>query len=87
MPLTVLGQIYQCHGQPERTLEYYTEAQGVAEDIAEAQLLFPCYDGLATLYLDMDDEARAEEYMLKAQAICEQAAIDPDSFIMLPFLD
>ena len=87
VPLTVLGQIYQCHGQPERALEYYTEAQGIAEDIAEAQLLFPCYDGLATLYLDMDDEARAEEYMLKAQAICEQAAIDPDSFIMLPFLD
>jgi adenylate cyclase len=86
VPLIVLGQIHQCHGHTELALQHYREALELAERIAEPQLLFPCYDGLATLYLDMDDPAEAERYMAKAQQVCEQAGLDPDSLVLLPFL-
>jgi adenylate cyclase len=87
VPLIVLGQIHQCHGDPERALQYYQEALGLVEQIGEPQLLFPCYDGLATLYLDRGEEAQAEEFMLKAQQVCEQAGLEPDSLVVLPFLE
>ena len=53
----------------------------------EAQLLFPCYDGLATAHLDLGDEGPAEEFMQKAQAVCERAGLEPDALVVLPFLD
>lgn len=86
VPLTVLGQIYQCHGQPERALDYYEQARVIAEEIGEAQLLFPCYDGLATLHLDLGDEAQAESYMTRAMAICEGSGVEPEAPLVLPFL-
>jgi adenylate cyclase len=87
IPLIVLGQIYQCHGgNTELALQCYREALGLAEATGEPQLLFPCYDGLATLCLEMGDDARAEEYLVKAQQVCEQAGLDPDSLVVLPFL-
>lgn len=88
IPLIVLGQIYQCHGgNPARALECYREAQTLAEAAGEPQLLFPCYDGLATLYLEMGDEVQAEHFMQKAQAVCERTGVSPDSLVILPFLD
>ena len=86
VPLIVLGQIYQCHGEPDRALAYYHEALGLAEEIGEPQLLFPCYDGLGTVHLDRGDRVEAERYLLKAEAICEQAGGDRDSLVVLPFL-
>ena len=86
VPLIVLGQIYQCHGEPEPALQCYQEALSLAEEIQEPQLLFPCYDGLATLHLELGDETLAEQFMLKAQQVCEQADLDPDSLVVLPFL-
>ena len=86
IPLIVLGQIYQCHGQPELAMRHYREALGLAEQAGEPQLLFPCYDGLATLYLDSGDETQAEQYMIKAGEVCERAGLDPESFVVLPFL-
>jgi adenylate cyclase len=86
VPLIVLGQIYQCHGEPDRALAYYHEALGLAEEIGEPQLLFPCYDGLGTVHLDRGDQVEAERYLLKAEAICEQAGGDRDSLVVLPFL-
>jgi adenylate cyclase len=86
VPLIVLGQIYQCHGEPESALQCYQEALSLAEEIREPQLLFPCYDGLATLYLELGDEAEAERYMVKGQEVCEQAGLDIDSLVVLPFL-
>ena len=44
----MLGQIYQCHGEPARAIAYYKEALALAEEAEEPQLLFSCYDGLAT---------------------------------------
>ncbi len=86
VPLIVLGQIYQCHGgDPGLARQCYTEALGLAQEAGEPQLLFPCYDGLATLYLEMGDEAQAEQYMRKAQEVCEQAGLVPDSLVVLPF--
>ncbi|MHB8621483.1 MAG: tetratricopeptide repeat protein, partial [Chloroflexota bacterium] len=86
VPLVVLGQIYQCHGAPARAMSCYQEALVLAEQMGEPQLLFPCYDGLATLYLEMDDEAKAEEFLLKAESVCEKAGVDPSTLITLPFL-
>jgi len=87
VPLIVLGQIHQCHGDAERALGYYREALPLVEGIGEPQLLFPCYDGLATTYLDMGDPVRAEQFMLKAQKVCELAGIEPDTLVVLPFLE
>jgi adenylate cyclase len=87
VPLIVLGQIQQCHGDPELARGYYQEALALVESTGEPQFLFPCYDGLATLALDRDDRDRAEEFMRKAQGVCERAGLDPDSFVVLPFLE
>jgi adenylate cyclase len=54
--------------------------------MGEPQFLFPCYDGLATVHLDMGDETEAERYMSKAQEVCERAGLDPDSLVLQPFL-
>jgi predicted ATPase/class 3 adenylate cyclase len=88
IPLIVLGQIYQCHGgNPELALRCYREALELAEPTGEPQLLFPCYDGLATLSLELGDDARAEEYLVKAKEVCDQAGLEPDSLMVLPFLE
>jgi adenylate cyclase len=86
VPLIVLGQIHQCHGEPAKALEYYREALALAEGMDEPQLLFPCYDGLATLYLDRGDTAEAERHLIKAAEISERAGLDRDSLVVLPFL-
>ena len=84
--LVVLAQIYQCHGESARALRHYQEALTLAETSAEPQLLFPCYEGLATLYLDVDDGVQAERYMALAQDTCQRAGLDPDALVVLPFL-
>ena len=38
-------------------------------------------------HLDLGDEGRAEEFMQKAQAVCERAGLEPDALVVLPFLD
>ena len=88
IPLIVLGQIHQCHGgDPAEARRCYEEALTLAEPVGDPQLLFPCYDGLGTLYLDQGDEERAEQYLQRAQEICERAGIEPDSLVVLPFLE
>ncbi len=87
VPLIVLGQIHQCHGEPDLARSYYEEALQLAREIGEPQLLFPCYDGLATLNLEKDDMAEAERYFSLAQDVCVRHGLDPDALVVLPFLD
>jgi len=86
VPLIVLGQIHQCHGEHAQAFAMYEEALGLAEQVGEPQLLFPCYDGLATLYLDTGNQQLAETYLAKAQGVCERAGVEPDALMVLPFL-
>ena len=86
VPLIVLGQIHQCHGEHALAFSMYQEALGLAEQVGEPQLLFPCYDGLATLYLDTGNQALAEKFLAKAQEVCERAGVEPDALMVLPFL-
>jgi adenylate cyclase len=86
VPLIVLAQIHQCHGDPDAALRYYEEARLLAERIGEPQLLFPVYDGLGTLYLDLGDPAAAEGWLIKADQVCEAAGLDRDTLVVLPFL-
>jgi adenylate cyclase len=86
VPLIVLGQIHQCHGEHQQARAMYEEALGLAEQIGEPQFLFPCYDGLATLSLDAGDLAGAEAYLARAQQVCERAGVEPDALMVLPFL-
>ncbi len=86
VPLIVLGQIHQCHGESREAFAMYREALALAEAVGEPQLLFPCYDGLATLYLDAGDQANAELYLAKAQETCARAGVEPDALMVLPFL-
>ncbi|OAP37797.1 adenylate cyclase [Sinorhizobium glycinis] len=85
--LLVLGQIYQCHGRPREARKLYGEALDLAAETGEAQVLFPCYDGLATLCLDEGDLAGAERYFGLARDICESHDLDPEALVVLPFLD
>ncbi|AHG45411.1 adenylate cyclase [Rhizobium leguminosarum bv. trifolii CB782] len=87
VPLIVLGQIHQCHGQPNLARKYYEEALEVAKEIDEPQLLFPCYDGLATLSLEHDNMDEAERYFTLAQDVCIRHNLDPGTLVVLPFLD
>jgi adenylate cyclase len=87
VPLIVLGQIHQCHGRPDLARRYYEEALELAREIGEPQLLFPCYDGLATLNLEHDDMAEAERYFALAQDVCSRHQLDPGALVVLPFLD
>jgi tetratricopeptide (TPR) repeat protein len=86
VPLIVLGQIHQCHGEHAQAFAMYEEALGLAEQVGEPQLLFPCYDGLATLHLDVGNHRLAETYLAKAQGVCERAGVEPDALMVLPFL-
>jgi len=86
VPLIILAQIHQCHGDRQLAFDAYTEARDLAEPTGEPQILFPCYDGLATLYLDSGDMGLAESYLEKAQAVCEKAGVEPDALTVLPFL-
>lgn len=87
VPLIVLGQIHQCQGRPELAARFYNEALDVARETGEPQLLFPCYDGLATLSLDLDDLTEADRYFSLAQDVCAQHGLDPEALVVLPFLD
>jgi adenylate cyclase len=86
VPLIVLGQIHQCHGEHAQALASYQEALSLAEQVGEPQLLFPCYDGLATLHLDAGNQTLAEAYLTKAQEVCARAGLEPDTLMVLPFL-
>jgi adenylate cyclase len=86
VPLIVLGQIYQCHGDHAAAFAAYEEALELAKRAGDPQLLFPCYDGLATLNLDAGNLAAAEAYLVKAQEVCERAGLEPDALLILPFL-
>ena len=86
VPLIVLGQIHQCHGEHREAFAMYEEALALAESVGEAQLLFPCYDGLATLHLDTGNQALAERYLTKAQEVCTRAGVEPEALMVLPFL-
>lgn len=86
IPLILLAQIYQCQEQLEESKHDYMEACAIAEEIGEPQLVFPCYDGLATLYLALGDTAQAETYLAKGQEICQRTGYAADALIMLPFL-
>ncbi len=86
VPLIVLGQIQQCHGSSNKALCYYEEALALAEEMGEPQLMFPCLEGMATVFLDQGDDARAESYFIRADEVCAKAGVDPDSLVVLPFL-
>jgi tetratricopeptide (TPR) repeat protein len=86
MPLIVLGQIHQCRGEHEAALACYREALALAQEAADPQLLFPCYEGLATLFLDAGDQEQAEHYLKEADAVGRRSQLSLDSLVMLPFL-
>ena len=58
VPLIVLGQIQQCHGDPALALATIRRRWRSSSKSRSPSSL-PCYDGLATLYLDRGDHARA----------------------------
>ena len=86
VPLIVLGQIHQCHGDHVRAFASYEEALTLAEQVDDPQLLFPCYDGLATLHLDAGNPVQAERYLTLARTVCDRAGLEPDALMVLPFL-
>jgi len=86
IPLIILGQIHQCRGDFERSAVCYREALEVAEEVGEPQLLFPCYDGLATLAIERGDEDEAERWLARSREVQAATGWSSDTFFVLPFL-
>jgi tetratricopeptide (TPR) repeat protein len=86
VPLIVLAQVQQCHGDMAGAERNYLEALDLARELDDPQILFPCYDGLATLYLEQGDQQRAVDYMTLSQDICARAGVSPDDMFVTPFL-
>jgi len=86
VPLIILAQIHQCRGEPEQSERYYREALEVASAVGEPQLLFPCYDGLATLAIEAGDEATAEQWLAKSREVQQATGWTSETFLVLPFL-
>jgi tetratricopeptide (TPR) repeat protein len=86
IPLIILAQVYQCRGDNEPSAHYYKRALEVAESVGEPQLLFPCYEGLATLAIERGDEADAEAWLTRSREVQETTGWSSDTFLVLPFL-
>jgi adenylate cyclase len=86
VPLILRAQIHQCRGDYARSAEYYQEALEVAEAISEPQLLVPCYEGLATLAIELGEEAQAEAWLAKSRRTKETTRLSSETFTLLPFL-
>ena len=86
IPLIILAQVYQCRGDNEPSAHYYRRALEVAESVGEPQLLFPCYEGLATLAIERGDEADAEAWLTRSREVQETTGWSSDTFLVLPFL-
>ena len=86
IPLIILAQVYQCRGDYEPSAHYYKRALDVAETVGEPQLLFPCYEGLATLAIERGDEAEAEAWLSRSREVQETTGWSTDTFLVLPFL-
>jgi adenylate cyclase len=86
IPLILHAQIHQCRGDYARSAEYYRAALEVAEGVGEPQLLLPCYEGLATLAIELGDEADADAWLAKSGRTREITGLSSDTFTMLPFL-
>jgi adenylate cyclase len=86
IPLILRAQIYQCRGDYQRSGQSYREALAVAEAVGEPQLLFPCYEGLATLAIEEGDETEAEAWLAKSRHVKELTGWSSDTFTVLPFL-
>ncbi|HEV8436637.1 MAG TPA: tetratricopeptide repeat protein, partial [Methylomirabilota bacterium] len=86
VPLIILAQIHQCRGDHERSERYYRRALEVAESVGEPQLLVPCYEGLATLAIERDDEPEAEAWLSKSRDVQQTTGWTSDTFLVLPFL-
>src|SRR5262249_60540019 len=67
IPLILLAQIHQCRGDYEQSAHYYREALDVAEAVGEPQLLFPCYEGLATLAIESEDDDEADVWLRRSR--------------------
>ena len=86
IPLIILGQIHQCRGDYEQSAARYREALDTAEEVGEPQLLFPCYDGLATLAIERGDEEEAERWLARSREVQAATGWSSDTFFVLPFL-
>jgi adenylate cyclase len=86
IPIIILAQIYQCRGDAERSARHYREALDLAERLGDPQLLVPCYEGLATLAIEREDEEEADRWLARSRAISDKSEASGESFLTLPFL-
>ncbi|MBI3536637.1 MAG: hypothetical protein HY070_03600 [Chloroflexi bacterium] len=87
VPLILLAQIYQCHREFAESEKFYREAQMIAEEIGDPQLLFPIYDGLATLSLEKGNEQMAQSYLEQSRRVAERAGYKGETLLVVPFLN
>jgi class 3 adenylate cyclase/tetratricopeptide (TPR) repeat protein len=86
IPLIILGQIHQCRGAYDESAACYRQALDVAEEVGEPQLLFPCYDGLATLAVEQGHDDEAERWLARSREVQAATGWSSDTFFVLPFL-
>ena len=84
--LVVLGQIFQCHGEPTRALGYYEEALSLAEKTGEPQLLFLATMAWRRSIWTWTTMRRPSATCSGLDNTCKDAGLDADALIVLPFL-
>ena len=86
IPLILLAQIHQCRGDSAASRGYYERACAVAEAIGDPQLLLPCYEGLATLAIEEDDEDAAERWLERSRAVQSATGWSAETSLLVPFV-
>jgi adenylate cyclase len=86
IPLILLAQIQQCHGNMEASERHYREALELARRIGEPQLLLPCLDGLAQIALLGGDEDGADRLLDEAREVERASGWSEETCLLLPFL-
>ena len=87
VPLIVLGQIHQCHGDHAAAFASLRGgARAWPSRSASRSCCSPATMAWPRCISTPGDQAQAEEYLAKAQAVCERAGLEPDALMVLPFL-
>ena len=87
VPLIVLGQIHQCHGDHASALRLVSRRRWAwPSRSASRSSSSPATTASLPSISMPGTRLMAEVYLAKSQEVCERAGVEPDALMVLPFL-